>query len=360
MRLDEDGADWKPALLAILQAVSIKTCCLNCRQSNVKPNPAFIQCNNLCQGVTPNRPLLSCRLGGPGPAALIESFSLLAISTSFIGTILGATEFALEQLGGLQFGGGKTPLPAVNSVNSSNGSARKTSARKSSGLEGGSGLTTSDMVGEQGKTAAEGSAQEEIDRLQNRVKEKLLQWDSRIAEDGEVGNGHQSDMYSVNNGLEQLTSIPDKFEGDVQMCANPSIVDNSARSSKVDNAAWSSKLAASTIGIEGQVRNTVLEDSAACIGILGTDSTSKLENGRPNRTASNGPHGKEADGPDGGLWSMEAPQTGSVNWALRTGAFFLVLVPPVAVASQYPDAFFQASNIAVSALPQVLVLFLLP
>jgi hypothetical protein len=289
-----------------------------------------VSTQSLCQGFTLNRPLLSCRLGGPGPAALIESFSLLAISTSFIGTILGATEFALEQLGGLQFAGGKTPLSeasaesaAVNIVNSSNGSARK---------------------------APEGSVQEEIDRLQNRVKEKLLQWDSRFEQDGEVGNGHQSDMYSVNNGVEQLTSIPDDFEGDVQTCANPSDVDNSAGSRKVDNSAWSSKVAASTIGIEGQVSNTVSKDSAARIGTLGTDSTSKPENGRPNRTASNGPRGNEMDGPDAGLWSMEAPQTGRVNWALRTGAFFLVLVPPVAVASQYPDAFFQASNIAVSSL----------
>lgn len=42
------------------------------------------------------------RVGGPGPAFIVESFALLAVATSFIGTVLGLSEFLLEQLGKAQ------------------------------------------------------------------------------------------------------------------------------------------------------------------------------------------------------------------------------------------------------------------
>ncbi|KAG0558976.1 hypothetical protein KC19_10G069300 [Ceratodon purpureus] len=42
------------------------------------------------------------RIGGPGPAFIVESFALLAVATSFIGTVLGLSEFLLEQLGKAQ------------------------------------------------------------------------------------------------------------------------------------------------------------------------------------------------------------------------------------------------------------------
>uniref|UniRef100_A0A7I4EGB4 Uncharacterized protein n=1 Tax=Physcomitrium patens TaxID=3218 RepID=A0A7I4EGB4_PHYPA len=42
------------------------------------------------------------RIGGPGPAFVVETFALLAVATSFIGTVLGLSEFLLEQLGKAQ------------------------------------------------------------------------------------------------------------------------------------------------------------------------------------------------------------------------------------------------------------------
>eukprot|EP00897_Mesotaenium_endlicherianum_P004229 jgi/Mesen1/3834/ME000207S02840 len=46
------------------------------------------------------------RLGGPAQACVIGAFSLLALSTSFIGTVLGLSEFLLEQFGNLSSGAG--------------------------------------------------------------------------------------------------------------------------------------------------------------------------------------------------------------------------------------------------------------
>ncbi len=43
-----------------------------------------------------------CSLGGTGLAFVIEAFSLLAVATSFIGTVLGLSEFLVEQLGKAQ------------------------------------------------------------------------------------------------------------------------------------------------------------------------------------------------------------------------------------------------------------------
>lgn len=42
------------------------------------------------------------RVGGPGPAFVVEAFALLAVATSFIGSVLGLSEFLLEQLGKAQ------------------------------------------------------------------------------------------------------------------------------------------------------------------------------------------------------------------------------------------------------------------
>jgi amino acid permease len=46
--------------------------------------------------------VISSRVGGPGPVFIVESFALLAVATSFIGTVLGLSEFLLEQLGKAQ------------------------------------------------------------------------------------------------------------------------------------------------------------------------------------------------------------------------------------------------------------------
>lgn len=42
------------------------------------------------------------RVGGPGPAIIVEVFAFLAVATSFIGTVLGLQEFLLEQWGEAQ------------------------------------------------------------------------------------------------------------------------------------------------------------------------------------------------------------------------------------------------------------------
>lgn len=44
-----------------------------------------------------DRVAISSRVGGPGPALVVESFAFIAVATSFIGTVLGLQEFFLEQ-----------------------------------------------------------------------------------------------------------------------------------------------------------------------------------------------------------------------------------------------------------------------
>ncbi|GAQ78159.1 Tryptophan or tyrosine transporter protein [Klebsormidium nitens] len=294
----------------------------------------FVSCNAVALAISPvtggGDPLnIIIRLGGPGPAALIECFSLLAISTSFIGTILGATEFALEQLGGLQFAGDRPPLAErkepTESVNTRKATERRYQGGLGTGLRGSSSNQVKSSKGS--GRAGEAAAHEEIDRLQKRVKDKLAQWESRF--EREVGNGRKSNLYSVNKLDER--SVP---------------------------RARTSREGIHTRGASS-VNNVSLPSSSAIVNSLRLESpssqtgSSDSENGNGRGLANGtGP----APGPDssgiktddsvGGLWAIEAPTTGKVNWALRTGAFCMVLIPPVGVASQYPDAFFQASNLA--------------
>lgn len=165
------------------------------------------------------------------------------------------------------------------------------------------------------------SVDEEIERLQKRVKEKLLQWEAWSEEREKMGqgNGSSSSLYSLET-LEERS-----LEGGID-----------TGRSRLDSVALPISLLLGASDMQAQVSEPGLLNQVGRNGngVLGP---------KPSEKSSS----TDLDGPVGGLWSIEAPQTGRVNWALRTGAFCLVLVPPVAVASQYPDAFFAASNIAV-------------
>lgn len=183
-------------------------------------------------------------------------------------------------------------------------------------------VTPSNGVGR----AEEDSVQEEIDRLQKRVKDKLAQWESRYERGVENGN-----LYSVNNRDKSPApgSHPSKAG-----------IHNEGASSVKSSSLPSSPAVVSSLGLESSSSRSGLGSG------LGTNG--KPESGRrtENGTAPESSR-RETDAAVGGLWAMEAPTTGRVNWALRTGAFCMVLIPPVGVASQYPDAFIQASNLAV-------------
>ena len=291
-------------------------------------------------------PWSPCSLGGPGPAALIESFSLLAISTSFIGTILGATEFALEQLGGLQFADKGTPFQGLSADGSNARMNRAADAENNLGLRAGLKVTSSKVASRKGQAGEVGDAavQEEIDRLQNRVRAKLAQWDSRFERGFTAGQGKNGHMYSVNKVERSSARGAHSFERGV----------HTSSASPVDRFALPNGLSVvNTLGLAppfgqaGQGNGSSTEGSREVEKRLQGQTERKPEPERMGTGLAGEPSGRGKEASVGGLWSMEAPKTGRVNWALRTGAFCAVLIPPVGIASQYPDAFFQASNIAV-------------
>jgi hypothetical protein len=55
--------------------------------------------------------VISSRVGGPVPAVIVESFALLAVATSFMKTLLGLSEFLLQQVGKAQ--GSDSWSPAI-------------------------------------------------------------------------------------------------------------------------------------------------------------------------------------------------------------------------------------------------------